>query len=105
MATHPFDVIKVRTTFPGQLTFSNSIRADQDATSLGKQIPRFHENGEHNLGCKLFFSVNSGGLQGVQQRGLIGFFDGATLRVSRKILSSAIAWAVYEGILIFIRTN
>ncbi|KAF7330869.1 Mitochondrial glycine transporter [Mycena venus] len=39
------------------------------------------------------------------QRGPAGFFDGASLRMSRKILSSAIGWAVYEGVLMFIRTS
>ncbi|KAJ6543924.1 mitochondrial carrier [Mycena capillaripes] len=39
------------------------------------------------------------------QRGPVGFFDGASLRMSRKILSSAIGWAVYEGVLMFIRTS
>ncbi|KAJ7667517.1 solute carrier family 25 member 38 [Mycena polygramma] len=39
------------------------------------------------------------------QRGPAGFFDGASLRMSRKILSSAIGWAVYEGALMFIRTS
>ncbi|EAU81512.2 hypothetical protein CC1G_10970 [Coprinopsis cinerea okayama7 len=36
----------------------------------------------------------------VRERGLKGLFDGASLRMSRKVLSSAIGWAVYEGILI-----
>jgi len=40
-----------------------------------------------------------------KQRGLPGFFDGATLRISRKVLSSVIGWTVYEGILMFIRTS
>ncbi|KAH9950135.1 solute carrier family 25 member 38 [Amylocystis lapponica] len=40
-----------------------------------------------------------------QQRGMRGFFDGAALRVSRKPLSSAISWAVYEGVLMFMRTT
>lgn len=40
-----------------------------------------------------------------QQRGFVGFFDGSTLRLSRKVLSSVIGWAVYEGMLIFIRTR
>ncbi|KAJ7283271.1 solute carrier family 25 member 38 [Mycena rebaudengoi] len=39
------------------------------------------------------------------QRGPSGFFDGASLRMSRKIFSSAIGWAVYEGVLMFIRTS
>jgi len=39
------------------------------------------------------------------QRGVPGFFDGASLRMSRKILSSAIGWAVFEGVLMFMRTN
>ncbi|KAJ3864279.1 solute carrier family 25 member 38 [Lentinula novae-zelandiae] len=33
-------------------------------------------------------------------RGIRGYFDGASLRLSRKVLSSAIGWAVYEFILI-----
>lgn len=40
----------------------------------------------------------------LRQRGPLGFFDGATLRMTRKVLSSAIGWAVYEGMLIFMRT-
>ncbi|KAI0772553.1 solute carrier family 25 member 38 [Trametes elegans] len=39
-----------------------------------------------------------------QLRGLPGFFDGATLRMSRKIFSSAIGWAVYEGVLMAMRS-
>ncbi|KAI0959225.1 hypothetical protein AcW1_004112 [Taiwanofungus camphoratus] len=39
------------------------------------------------------------------QRGARGFFDGAVLRLSRKPLSSAIAWATYEGVLMFMRTS
>ncbi|KAF9480807.1 solute carrier family 25 member 38 [Pholiota conissans] len=39
-----------------------------------------------------------------KQRGAAGFFDGASLRMSRKVLSSAIGWAVYEGVLMFMRT-
>ncbi|KDQ65119.1 hypothetical protein JAAARDRAFT_53029 [Jaapia argillacea MUCL 33604] len=33
------------------------------------------------------------------QRGIAGFFDGVSLRLSRKVFSSAIGWAVYEGML------
>jgi solute carrier family 25 protein 38 len=40
----------------------------------------------------------------LQQRGAAGFFDGASLRMSRKILSSAIGWAVFEGMLLFMQT-
>ncbi|KAJ7896020.1 solute carrier family 25 member 38 [Mycena olivaceomarginata] len=39
------------------------------------------------------------------QRGPAGFFDGVSLRMSRKILSSAIGWAMYEGFLMFLRTS
>jgi solute carrier family 25 protein 38 len=39
------------------------------------------------------------------QRGISGFFDGASLRISRKIFSSAIGWAAFEGILMFMRTS
>ena len=41
----------------------------------------------------------------LQQRGLPGFFDGASLRLSRKVLSSAIGWAVYEGVLMLMRQS
>ena len=40
-----------------------------------------------------------------QQRGVSGYFDGASLRLSRKVLSSAIGWAVYEGVLMFLRPS
>ncbi|KAH9853007.1 solute carrier family 25 member 38 [Lenzites betulinus] len=40
-----------------------------------------------------------------RQRGVPGFFDGATLRMSRKIFSSAIGWAVYEGVLVAMRST
>lgn len=42
---------------------------------------------------------------GRKQRGVAGFFDGATLRMSRKIFSSAIGWAVYEGVLVAMRSS
>ncbi|KIY45587.1 mitochondrial carrier [Fistulina hepatica ATCC 64428] len=35
-------------------------------------------------------------------RGVRGFFDGMSLRMSRKVLSSAIGWAVYEGVLLLL---
>lgn len=41
----------------------------------------------------------------IQQRGLLGFFDGASLRLSRKVLSSAIGWAVYESVLLFMKSQ
>jgi len=40
-----------------------------------------------------------------KQRGFRGFFDGTLLRMSRKVLSSAIGWAVYEGILIVLQNT
>ena len=36
-----------------------------------------------------------------QENGLRGFFDGISLRLARKPLSSAISWAVYEEIVRF----
>ncbi|KAH9923262.1 mitochondrial carrier domain-containing protein [Fomitopsis serialis] len=39
-----------------------------------------------------------------RERGLLGFFDGALLRLSRKPLNSAIAWATYEAVLMFMRS-
>ncbi|KAF9224431.1 solute carrier family 25 member 38 [Gyrodon lividus] len=38
-----------------------------------------------------------------QHRGVAGFFDGASLRMSRKILSSVIGWAIFEGMLLFLQ--
>ncbi|KAL7422452.1 hypothetical protein Q5752_003100 [Cryptotrichosporon argae] len=38
-------------------------------------------------------------------RGLPGFFSGSALRVSRKAASSAIAWTVYEGVLLFLQAK
>ncbi|KIR67910.1 solute carrier family 25, member 38 [Cryptococcus bacillisporus CA1873] len=38
-----------------------------------------------------------------QERGLLGFFSGTSLRISRKAASAAIGWTVYEGLLIFLR--
>lgn len=34
-----------------------------------------------------------------------GYFDGAALRLSRKVFSSAIGWAVYEGLLMLFRRS
>jgi solute carrier family 25 protein 38 len=39
----------------------------------------------------------------VQDRGLSGFFSGSSLRISRKAASSAIAWSVYEAVLLFLK--
>ncbi|KAJ4489947.1 solute carrier family 25 member 38 [Lentinula aciculospora] len=38
-------------------------------------------------------------------RGIRGYFDGTSLRLSRKVLSSAIGWAVYEFILMSVWTS
>jgi len=48
-------------------------------------------------------SIQSAALAVWRQRGPQGFFDGASLRLTRKVLSSAIGWAVYEGVLLFIQ--
>jgi solute carrier family 25, member 38 len=40
-----------------------------------------------------------------KHRGIRGYFDGASLRLSRKVLSSAIGWAVYEFILMSVWTK
>ncbi|KAJ8085901.1 hypothetical protein PM082_004720 [Marasmius tenuissimus] len=40
-----------------------------------------------------------------KHQGLAGYFEGASLRLSRKVLSSAIGWAVYECMLVVIRTT
>ncbi|KAG7096517.1 hypothetical protein E1B28_003946 [Marasmius oreades] len=39
-----------------------------------------------------------------KHQGVVGYFEGTSLRLSRKVLSSAIGWAVYECILMVIRT-
>ena len=41
----------------------------------------------------------------MQHRGVAGYFDGLSLRMSRKVLSSAIIWTVYEGFLLFSRAR
>ncbi|KIM23067.1 hypothetical protein M408DRAFT_78015, partial [Serendipita vermifera MAFF 305830] len=33
----------------------------------------------------------------MQDRGVLGMFDGASLRLSRKVASSVISWVIYEG--------
>ncbi|ORX38358.1 mitochondrial carrier domain-containing protein [Kockovaella imperatae] len=38
-----------------------------------------------------------------QDRGIPGFFSGSSLRIFRKAASGAIAWTVYESILLFVR--
>ncbi|EPQ59743.1 solute carrier family 25 member 38, partial [Gloeophyllum trabeum ATCC 11539] len=38
------------------------------------------------------------------QRGVAGFFDGVSLRIGRKVLSSAIGWTIYEAVLMFMTT-
>ncbi|KAG8851972.1 hypothetical protein FRB96_008987 [Tulasnella sp. 330] len=48
-------------------------------------------------------SLAKTGIAIFQQRGIMGFFDGASIRVSRKIFSSAISWTVYETLLVFWR--
>lgn len=40
-----------------------------------------------------------------KQRGVSGFFDGVSLRLSRKVASSAIGWVAYEGLLILVNPN
>ncbi|TFK56275.1 mitochondrial carrier [Heliocybe sulcata] len=35
------------------------------------------------------------------QRGVAGFLDGVSLRIGRKVLSSAIGWTIYEAVLMF----
>jgi len=39
------------------------------------------------------------------QRRVAGFLDGASLRIIRKVCSSAIGWVVFEGVLMFMRTS
>jgi hypothetical protein len=38
-----------------------------------------------------------------KDHGIHGFFSGVTLRIARKGASSAIAWSVYEGLLLVFR--
>ncbi|KAL0949092.1 hypothetical protein HGRIS_009183 [Hohenbuehelia grisea] len=39
------------------------------------------------------------------QRGAVGFLDGLSLRMARKVGSSAIGWAVYEALLMFLHRS
>jgi len=41
----------------------------------------------------------------LRERGLAGFLDGVSLRLTRKVFSSAIAWTVYEGTMIALDKN
>ncbi|KAG2114693.1 solute carrier family 25 member 38 [Suillus discolor] len=81
MATHPFDVIKTKM----------QVRSEDKYRGFTTTVIRIFK-------AVIFSSLNS------QQRGAAGFFDGASLRMSRKILSSAIGWAVFEGMLLFMQT-
>ncbi|KAG1724771.1 solute carrier family 25 member 38 [Suillus lakei] len=75
MATHPFDVIKTKM----------QVRSEDRYRGFTTTLMRIFKAGPI-------------------QRGAAGFFDGASLRMSRKILSSAIGWAVFEGMLLFMQT-
>ncbi|KAG8967607.1 hypothetical protein FRC03_009732 [Tulasnella sp. 419] len=46
-------------------------------------------------------SVTSTAFDIFKARGLLGLFDGGGIRISRKVLSSAISWTVYESLLLF----
>jgi solute carrier family 25 protein 38 len=107
MLTQPFDVIKVSSSKPPHPIMvlrvgQTKIQVRQEDRYQGflrtvhtiwsvrlSEIPAWGDN--------LISTVS-------QQRGISGYFDGASLRMSRKVLSSAIGWAVYEGILMFVRT-
>ncbi len=110
LATQPFDVVKVS---PVPFILLKGHRA---LTPFGRQ------------GCKFAVKINTVALSRqswlcgksalvflifvsfltrlvFKERGIHGFFDGASLRLSRKIFSSAIGWAVYESLLVFARTK
>jgi solute carrier family 25 protein 38 len=55
--------------------------------------PARHLRNDLDLTCQLI----------LQDRGMAGFFSGSTLRISRKAMSGAIGWTVYEGLLLFLR--
>ena len=89
LATHPFDVIKV--CFSSLCDYLRSLIGSGQTKMQVRTEQRFHS----------FFQTVTSTLH---QRGAMGFFDGISLRLSRKVLSSAIGWAVYEGMLMFMRT-
>ena len=41
----------------------------------------------------------------LMEDGIVGFFDGLSLRLARKPLSSAISWAIYEEVVRFFATR
>ncbi|KZT20619.1 mitochondrial carrier [Neolentinus lepideus HHB14362 ss-1] len=41
----------------------------------------------------------------LRQRGVAGFFDGVSLRIGRKVLSSAIGWTIYEAVLMSVASQ
>ncbi|KAF8335013.1 solute carrier family 25 member 38, partial [Cantharellus anzutake] len=52
-----------------------------------------------------FPSLTRSGLSLAKDRGIIGCFDGMLLRVVKKVLSSVIAWTVYESLLLYSSTK
>ncbi|OJT09713.1 Solute carrier family 25 member 38 -like protein [Trametes pubescens] len=83
LATQPFDVLKTKMQVRSEIKY-RGLLSTVSAIWRGSEV------------------LN---IVGVQQRGIAGFFDGATLRMSRKIFSSAIGWAVYEGVLVAMRSE
>lgn len=104
LATHPFDVIKVHPCSSSLIYPAHSHFVDEDTSSFGGKIPRVCKDCFDNLAGKPYDIAQFQPFEPLQQRGIRGYFAGTTLRLSRKVLSSAIAWAVYEGVLIFMRS-
>ena len=106
LATHPFDVIKVRS-LPARMC-NGSLKSLLQTKVQVRTEERYH-GFFRTIGtvwkvCIVDHFRCHWLLIPIQQRGVAGFFDGASLRLSRKVLSSAIGWAVYEGVLMFMRT-
>ncbi|KAG6888625.1 hypothetical protein C0995_006869 [Termitomyces sp. Mi166 len=80
----------------------------QNTSTFGRPVSRALAHNKDNLAGNepvLFTLHTATKYHDPQQRGITGYFDGASLRLSRKVLSSAIGWAVYEGYLMFVRTH
>jgi len=74
------------------------VRSEDRYRGFATTVIRIWKVGPAFLQVLVVFSSSN-----LQQRGAAGFFDGTSLRMSRKILSSAIGWAVFEGMLLFMQ--
>lgn len=111
LSTHPFDVMKV-----SQRSVADPRKAvltcglPQTRMQVQSKDVQYRSLGRTVAGIfKVSFIHHHPPLHlselpvALQERGLVGFFDGVSIRIGRKVFSSAISWTVYETLLIFWR--